>query len=116
MLQDHLYRHGQSYRQHLSNNLRFTWLAIKAALYTLGHGLHPSVSGMRASQLHSELWDEGRKLSMEDIRHRLNNGLYSSRDEALEEFEEYASLYDERPVFSSLKKEIEALQFDKRQA
>ena len=107
MVAEHLHRHGQSYFRHLSNNLHFTWLALKAAVYTLGHGIHPKISGLKASQIHSQLWEEGRKLSMEDIQYRLQNNLYSTKDEALKEFQEYAQLYDERPVFANIGKEID---------
>ena len=101
-------RHGQTYFQHFSNNWHFTVLAFKAAFYTFGHGLHPKISGMRASELHNELWMEGRKLSIEDISHRLSSHLYTSKAEAMKEYTEYASVYNEEPVFTHFKQVVEA--------
>lgn len=94
-------RHGQTYSQHFKNNWYFTKLALKAAFYTFGHGIHPQISGMRASELHGELWEKGRKLSIEDMSHRLSADLYANKEEALEEYQEYASLYNEEPIFKS---------------
>jgi len=98
MLKEHLESHGQTFRQHFKNNWYFTRLALKAAFFTFGHGVTPLISGRRASELHNELWDEGRKLSIEDITHRLNAGLYSNRAEAMQDYYDHAKLYNEAPL------------------
>jgi hypothetical protein len=108
MIKEHMHRHGQTYFQHFKNNWYFTKQALKAAFYTFGHGLHPGISGMRASELHNELWMEGRKLSIEDISHRLSAGLYANKEEAIKEYREYASVYNEEPVFKSFIQVIDA--------
>lgn len=103
----HLERHGLSYGEHFRNNWSFTILALKSAFYTLGHALTPRISGQRASELHNELWREGRKASLQDLNHRLNNGFYANKSEALEDYENYAVLYDEEPLMTRFKNQIE---------
>ena len=95
MMKQHLRMHGQTWWHHFRNNWRFSVLAVKAAGYTLGHGIHPRVSGKRASALHNEMRNLGIVLSIEDLIHRLENGLYPSGDHALRDFEAHAELYAE---------------------
>ena len=82
MMREHLFRHGLSFGDHFRNNWSLTVMALKAAFYTFGHGLTPRISGMRASELHNEIWIEGRKASLNDLNHRLANGLYASKKDA----------------------------------
>jgi hypothetical protein len=98
MIRGHLHRHGQSYACHFLNNWLLTRIAIKSALYTFGHGVLPLITGRRASQLHDELWNRGRALSLEDLNHRLHGGLYADRAAALEDYRDYAGLYSEKRV------------------
>lgn len=98
MIRDHLHRHGQSYARHFLNNWLLTRIAIKAAIYTFGHGVFPRISGRRATQLHNELWNRGRALSLEDLVHRLHGRFYADKAAALEDYREYTSLYSEEPV------------------
>ena len=100
--------HGQSWATHFVNNWRFSVIAIKAAAFTLGHGLSPRVSGERASQLHNELWDQGRVLSIQDMSYRLDNRLYRDHEEAVRDFEEHAALYDEEPRLEPFRSIIDA--------
>ena len=97
MIKQHLRMHGQSYRRHLINNLHFSALAIQAAAYTLGHGITPRISGKRASQLHNELWDLGRTLSIDDLTYRLDHDLYANIEVALTDYDDHAVLYYEQP-------------------
>jgi len=106
MLKTHLDRHGLTYGEHFRNNIRFTALALKSAFYTLGHAFTPKISGLRASELHNQLWQEGREASIDDLKHRLNNGLYANKEEALVDYQNYAALYDEEPVMKKFKYHI----------
>ncbi len=98
MIKKHLASHGQTYWQHFKNNWYFTRLALKAACYTMGHGLTPLVSGQKATELHNELWSEGRKLSLTDLRYRLATNYYVNKNEAVKDYESYCSLYNEQPL------------------
>ncbi len=100
--------HGQTWWAHFRNNWRFSVLAVMSAGYTFGHGLTPRISGVRASELHNELWDLGRTLSIEDITHRLDNGLYADRHDALRDFQAHASLYNEVPRLEPFRAVVEA--------
>lgn len=100
--------HGQTWWVHFRNNLRFSALAVKSAGYTFGHGLSPRISGKRASELHNELWDLGRVLSIEDITHRLDNDLYVDRADALRDFEAHVALYNEVPRLEPFRAQVEA--------
>ena len=93
----HLQSHGQSYFKHFLNNWKFTKLAFMSAFFTLGHGLTPRISGQRATELHNQLWDEGRTLSLEDLNHRLNSNYYRDKQEAIADYENYCNLYNEKP-------------------
>jgi len=106
MLKNHLNRHGLNYAQHFGNNMRFTLLAVKSAFYTFGHAFSPRISGVRASELHNQLWQEGREASIDDLKHRLSNGLYANREEALADYQEYAALYNEEPVMANFREVI----------
>ena len=106
MMKQHLDRHGLTYGQHFKNNWALTIMALKSAFYTFGHGLTPRISGMRASQLHNEIWMEGRKASISDLSHRLNNGLYADKSEALAEHRAYAALYNEEPLMTQFAEQI----------
>ncbi len=99
--------HGQSWTTHFANNCRFSAIALKAAAFTFGHGLSPRVSGKRASQLHNELWDQGRILAIEDMTYRLDNSLYANHEAAVRDFEEHAQLYDERPRLAVFRSAVE---------
>ena len=103
----HLRRHGQGYGRHFRNNWQLTRIAIKSAFYTFGHGVLPLISGRRAAELHNELWDRGRALSIEDLKHRLHGGFYAGKAEALEDYREYAALYTEVPVIEPFGDELE---------
>jgi len=107
MMNEHLRRHGLSFGEHFSNNWSLTIMAFKSAFYTLGHGLTPRISGMRASELHNEMWIEGRKASLKDLNHRLNNGLYENKGQALDEYHSYAALYNEEPLMTDFLEQIE---------
>lgn len=107
MIGTHLRGHGQSWRRHFMNNWLLTRIAIKSAIYTFGHGVLPSISGRRASQLHNELWNRGRALSLEDLQHRLHGGLYADKAAALEDFREHVDLYSEKPVIAPFGDTIE---------
>lgn len=107
MMKEHLFRHGLSFDEHFANNWSLTLKALKSAFYTFGHALTPRVSGMRASQLHNEIWTEGRKASLQDLRHRLENGLYANKSEALKDYRAYSALYDEEPLMTKFIEEIE---------
>ena len=108
MLKEHLLRHGLSFREHFANNWLLTKLALKAAFFTLGHAITPMISGMRASQLHNEIWMEGRRASLQDLRYRLANNLYQSRDEALAEYQSYSACFNEEPLMTEFLHVIEA--------
>lgn len=108
MMKQHLRMHGQTWRVHFRNNWKFSVMAVKAAGYTFGHSLTPRVSGGRASEFHNELWDLGRILSIEDITHRLDSGLYADRDDALSDFEAHAELYNEVPRLEPFRGVVEA--------
>ncbi len=73
MMKEHLHRHGLSFREHFRNNWSLTIMALKSAFYTFGHGLTPRVSGLRASELHNEIWVEGRKASLQDSLFQYRN-------------------------------------------
>lgn len=103
MMKQHLRMHGQSWPVHFRNNWKLTVLAVRAAGYTLGHGLTPHVSGKRAAELHNDLWDLSRIMSIEDITYRLDAGLYVGGEEALEDFEAHAVLYNEVPRLQPLR-------------
>ena len=107
MMKEHLKRHGISFGTHFKNNWSLTIKALKAACYTFGHGLTPRISGMRASELHNEIWTEGREASLNDLRHRLESGLYKDKEEALEEHRIYSSLYSETPLMTEFKGKVE---------
>ena len=107
MMKEHLHRHGLTFGGHFRNNWLLTIMALKSAFYTLGHSFNPRISGMRASELHNEMWVEGRKASMNDLRHRLENGLYTSKEEAVAEYRSYAALYNEEPLMTNFVKKIE---------
>jgi hypothetical protein len=106
-MKEHLFRHGLGFREHFNNNWSLTVMALKSAFYTFGHGLTPRISGMRASQLHNEIWVEGRKASLNDLRHRVENGLYANKAEALAEYRSYAALYNEDPLMTNFVEHIE---------
>ena len=108
MLKTHLNRHGLSYTEHFRNNLHYTILALKSAFYTFGHGITPLISGQRASELHNQLWQEGRIASIEDLQHRLHNGFYANQEEALADYQNYSKLYDEAPVMTQYIHQINA--------
>lgn len=108
MMKQHLRMHGQTRWVHFRNNWQFTVMALKAAGYTFGHGLTPRISGRRAAELHNELWDLGRVLSIEDITHRLDVGLYATRSDALADFEALAAVYDETQRFVPFRAVVEA--------
>lgn len=108
MMKQHLERHGLSFREHFGNNWSLTVMALKSAFYTFGHGLTPRISGMRASELHNEIWVEGRKASLNDLSHRLKNGLYANRKEALDDYKAYAAVYNEDPLLTEFAQQIEA--------
>ena len=76
-------------------------MALKSAFYTFGHGISPKISGFRASELHNQIWVEGREASIQDLKHRLENGLYASKTEALADHKAYAALYNEEPVMTN---------------
>ena len=97
-IRDHLNGHGQGYFQHFQNNWNLTKLALKSAFYTFGHGLTPRISGRRATELHNELWNEGRKSSLEDLIYRLNSNYYPNKQEATRDYEDYCALYNEIPL------------------
>jgi hypothetical protein len=105
MMKHHLRMHGQTYARHYADNWHFTTLALKAAAFTLGHAITPRISGKRASQLHDELWDLGRTMSIED--HRLNPELYPNRDAALRDFNDHAALYNEQPRLEPFRDVVE---------
>lgn len=107
MMKQHLRMHGQSWAAHFANNWRLSVIAVKAAAFTLGHSFSPRVSGKRATELHNELWDYGRTLSIADISYRLDNHMYVSRDEAVRDFEEHAALYNEQPRLKPFRAVIE---------
>ena len=106
-MKEHLYRHGLTFYEHFSNNWSLTVMALKAAFYTFGHAITPGISGMRASELHNEIWVEGRKASLNDLRHRLDNRLYTNKAAALEEYHAYAALYNEEPLMTRCSEQIE---------
>ena len=108
MMREHLFRHGLGFGEHFRNNWSLTVMALKAAFYTFGHGLTPRISGMRASELHNEIWVEGRKASLNDLSHRLENGLYASKKDALEDYRAYAALYNEEPLMTEFARHIES--------
>ncbi len=108
MLKEHLDRHGLSYREHFGNNWSLTVKALKSAFYTFGHGLTPKISGMRASELHNEIWVEGRKASLQDLNHRLENGLYANKQDALNDYQAYAAVYNEEPLMIEFANYIES--------
>ncbi len=107
MMKEHLNRHGLSFREHFGNNWSLTVMALKSAFYTFGHGLTPKISGMRASELHNEIWVEGRKSSLHDLNHRLKNGLYANKQAALNDYQAYAAVYNEEPLMTEFAKHIE---------
>lgn len=107
MMKEHLNRHGLSFGEHFRNNWSLTIMALKSAFYTFGHGLTPKISGLRASELHNEIWVEGRKASLNDLKHRLDYGLYASKKDALAEYRAYSALYDEEPLMTKFAEQIE---------
>jgi hypothetical protein len=107
MLKNHLHRHGLSFSEHFKNNWSLTLLALKSAYYTFGHGLTPRVSGLRASELHNQIWVEGRKASLKDLKHRLDNDLYDNKAQAQAEYKAYAALYNEEPLMTKFGQQIE---------
>ena len=107
MIKQHLERHGLTYGAHFKNNWSLTVKALKSALYTFGHAITPRISGIRASQLHNEIWVEGREASLEDLKHRLNNGLYVNKADALEDYYAYLALYNEEPLMTQFILQIE---------
>ncbi len=106
-MKEHLHRHGLSFGQHFRNNWSLTIKALKSAFYTFGHGITPRISGLRASELHNEIWVEGREASLSDLRHRLDNGLYADKSEAMAEYRAYAALYNEEPLMTDFAGHIE---------
>lgn len=72
----------------------------------MGHGVFPPISGRKASEIHNQLWNEGRSLSVQDLQHRLANGWYKNQQAALDDFYDYQSLYSEAPVLSPYESEI----------
>ena len=108
MYKEHLNRHGLTFSEHFSNNWSLTIKALKSAFYTFGHGLTPRISGMRASELHNEIWVEGRDASLQDLHHRLKNGFYSSKQDALNDYQAYAAVYNEEPLMTEFAKQIES--------
>ena len=114
MMKEHLYRHGLSFGEHFKNNWSLTLMALKSAFYTFGHGLTPKISGMRASELHNDIWVEGRKASLNDLKHRLENGLYENKEQALEEHRLYSTLYNEKPLMTDFAEIIEKHYADKK--
>ena len=94
-ISNHLTWHGQSYWEHLRGNLRLTLLTLKAAFYTLGHGLFIGVSGRKASQLHSQIWYLSRGLALQDLEYRLRNEMHATRSAACSDFDDYRDLYPE---------------------
>ncbi|HKJ50791.1 MAG TPA: hypothetical protein VKB27_04780 [Gammaproteobacteria bacterium] len=113
MIRTHLRRHGQSYGRHFINNWLLTRIAIKSAMYTFGHGILPLISGRRASQLHNELWNRGRALSLEDLNHRLYGGYYADKAAALEDYRDYAGLYSETSVIEPFLETLERYYADR---
>jgi len=111
MMKNHLLRHGLSFGEHFRNNWSLTIKALKSALYIFGHGITPRISGLRASELHNEIWVEGRKASVCDLTHRLKNGLYADKEEALADHRAYAALYDEEPLMTAFVEQIEKHDF-----
>lgn len=107
MMKQHLARHGLSFQEHFKNNWTLTIMAIKSAFYTFGHGISPRISGLRASELHNQIWEEGRKASLNDLRYRLENNLYRDVKEAREEYKVYAALYNEEPLMTAFEAQIE---------
>ena len=107
----HLQGHGMTYFQHLTVNCHYCWLALKAAFYTLGHGVTPVISGRRGSELIDQLWALGRQQSIEDLEHRLNSGFYSSREMANADYQSYAALYNEEPVMRMFEERIDEVNF-----
>ena len=94
-LKDHLTRHGQGYMQHLASNFKLTLLSLKAAYYTLGHGLFIGISGRKASELHTQIWCLSRGLALQDLEYRLDNNIHKTRSAACDDFNEYRDLYPE---------------------
>ena len=82
-------------------------MALKSAYYTFGHGLTPRISGLRASELHNQIWVEGRKASLQDLKYRLDNELYDNKAQALAEYQAYAALYNEEPLMTQFVEQIE---------
>jgi len=113
MMKEHLNRHGLSFREHFGNNWLLTVMALKSAFYTFGHGLTPRISGMRASELHNEIWVEGRKASLNDLKHRLKNGFYLNKEDALEDYRSYAAVYNEEPLMTEFAMRIDSYFFKK---
>lgn len=107
MMKDHLRRHGLTFGEHFKNNWSLTTMALKSAVYTFGHALTPKISGVRASELHNEIWTEGRRASLNDLKYRLENGFYASKSEAIEDYQAYVMLYDEEPLMTKYADKIE---------